>query len=1192
MAPEITRKRKLEFNLLGPLEVRGEHGPVSLGTPQQRALLAVLLLNANEVVSRDRLIDELWGEDPPETAAKLVQVYVSRLRKALQPDRAGGAGDVLVTQAPGYLLRVGPDELDVRRFELLVEAGQEALSTNEVREAGERFAEALGLWRGPALADFVFERFAEAEVGRLEELRLAALEGRIDADLALGREAAVLGELEALVAEHPLRERLRAQLMRALYQAGRQAEALEAYREARKALTEELGIEPGRGLRELHEAILRQDPELDRRTEEATAPPSRPDGKPERATTIGTFVGRERELTDLDAALDDAMSGRGRIALVAGEPGIGKSRLIDELIGRARARDVRVVVGRCWEAGGAPAYWPWVQALRACIREAEPDVLREQLGAGAADLGQLLPELRERFVDLPEPAALDPEGARFRLFEAVSGYLRGAAEERPLVLVLDDLHAADDPSLLLLQFVAREIADGRLLVICAYRDVDPALHGPLVSALAQLVREPGTVQIELEGLSEADVAEYVRGATGVAPAPELVRATRSGTEGNPLFVVELVRLLDAEGRIGERDAHLRIPPGLKAVIGQRVGRLSRGCRDVLAPASVFGREVELDALLRLSELTRDQVLDALDEAIAERILGEVPGSPGRVRFGHALIRDTLYDDLASARRVQLHRGAAEAVEAVHSDDLGPHLAELAHHYFAAAPSGVTGRAVEYARRAGDRAASQLAYEEAARLYEMALTFVDDPTARCDLLLALGDAQARSGDSRASKRAFRGAAELAEERGLPERLARAALGYGGRIIWERQMDDEYLVPLLERALVALGDEDSPLRVRLLARLAGGPLRGIRFPPERRFSLSRGALDMARRLGDPATLAYALDAHIPATETPKNTHETLAESTELLDLAIEAGEKERVLEAHEHRHERFVELGEMNHARAELDAMTTLAEELRQPAQRWLVSVCRARLALLEGRFEEAEDLIAEARDLGEHALSWNAAVAFRAQLYALRREQGRLEEAREIVTRSAAEYPDYELWDCALAQLAVALGREAEAEQAFEALATDDFAGLPFNQNAWFVGMGLLAETATSLGDARRASVLYDLLLPYADRVAVIYPELATGSASRYLGILAATTARWNDAERHFDEALAMNERIGARPWLAHTQCDYADMILARDGLGAAESAQMLLADAVTIYGALGMKTHQARVSALASDLRHRAGPSS
>jgi DNA-binding SARP family transcriptional activator len=1164
----------IEFRLLGPLEVLVEGEPAPLGPPQQRALLALLLLNANEVVSRDRLVDDLWGEQPPATATKLVQVYVSRLRKALEPDRArGDAGRTLVTRPPGYLLAVADDQLDLRRFERLRDMAREELSTGNPAGAAQKLREALGQWRGPPLGDLAYEAFSH-EIARLDELRLATLEERLDADLELGRHADLIAELETLVNEHPLRERLRGQLMRALYRSGRQAEALDAYQSARATLTEELGIEPGRELQELQQAILRQDPALD---DVAVV-----DAEPERPR--GVFVGRERELAELAGALDEALASRGRLVLLVGEPGIGKSRLADEVMGRGRQHGARVIVGRCWEAGGAPAYWPWVQSLRAYVREAKPDALRAQLGAGAADLAQLVPELRELFPELPEPPAIESEGARFRLFEAVSSFLRRAAEDRPLVLGLDDLHAADEPSLLLLRFVAREIADSRLLVVCAFRDVDPTMRDPLASALAEFVREPHTAQITLAGLSEGDVAEYIELSTGTEPASSLVEAIHTETEGNPLFIAEAVRLLDAEGQIADPDAHLRIPPGVRSVIDQRVGRLSERCRSLLMPASVMGREFELDALARLSGLPRNQLLDALDEATAERILGDAPGSPGRLRFAHALIRDTLYDELTSARSMQLHLDAAEALEAVHSDELGPHLAELALHYRAAAPLGVAEEAVEYARRAGDLAASQLAYEEAARLYGMALTLVDESGGRCELLLAIGDAQARAGNMPDSKQTFREAAELAERIGRPEWLGRAALGYGGRIIWERQRDDEHLVPLLERAAAALGGEDSPLRVRLLARLAGGPLRSARVPAERRLELSGQALEIARRLGDPATLAYALDAYIPANESPANTEETLDMSTELLDVAMEAGDKERVLEAHEHRHERFVELGEMDEAQVELEAMTKLAEQLRQPAQRWLVSACRARLALHEGRFHDAEDLIEEARELGEYALSWNAPVAFRAQLWMLHRERGRLEEARELLARSVVEYPDYELWPCAGVQTAAALGHRAESEHAFQALAKDDFAGVPFTYDAWLVGMGLLAETAASLDDVGRAAVLYRLLLPYADRIAVIYPELATGSVSRYLGILATTAARWDDAERHFEVALEVNQRIGARPWLAHTHADYARMLSTRDDPGDGERAIGLIRTALESYRGLDMDTFAAEAANLERSL--------
>jgi DNA-binding SARP family transcriptional activator/tetratricopeptide (TPR) repeat protein len=1143
-----------------------------LGTPQQRALLALLLLNANEVVSRDLLIDELRGERPPETAAKLVQVYVSRLRKALEPDRASGAREVLITRAPGYVLAVGPDELDLHRFERLVEEGREALAGQAPGAAAERFREALGMWRGAPLADFAGERFAEAEIGRLEELRLVALEDRIDADLALGR-TELAGELEAMIARHPLRERPRAQLMLALYRSGRQSEALEAYREARKTLVEEVGVEPGPAMQRLERAILTQDPELELRpVSEASAQPSQ-----------RVFVGRERELAELTGALDDALAGRGRLALLVGEPGIGKSRLADELMGHARARGARVIVGRCWEAGGAPPYWPWVQSLRAHVRETEPETLRGQLGPGAADLAQLLPELRALFTDLPEPQGLESEGARFRLFEAVGALLGSATRANPLVIVLDDLHAADEPSLLLLQFVAREMAARRLLVVCALRDVAPTMRDPVATTLAELMREQQTTRIALAGLSDADVADYIELSTGIDAAPRLIEAVHAETEGNPLFVAEAVRLLDDEGQIADPDAHVRIPPGVRAVIDQRVSRLSEQCRSLLALASVLGREFGLDPLARFSELPRDELLDVLDEAMAERLL-EAAGSPGRLRFGHALIRDTLYEGMTPVRRMQLHEGAAEALVAAHSEDLGPHLTEIAHHHIAAAPAEEGSRAIEYARRAGDRAASQLAYEEAARLYEMALTLAEEPRARCDLLLAIGEAKGRGGDSPASKSAFREAAELADEHGLPERLAHAALGYGGRIIWERQQHDQHLVPLLERALAVLDEDDSALRVRLLARLAGGPLRSIRFPPQRRFKLSREALEMARRLDDPGTLAYALDGYIPANESPENTRETVPLCTELLEVATRAGDKERVLEAHEHRHERFFELGQMQRALSELEAMTRLAEELRQPSQRWLVTVCRARQALFEGRFEEAERLIGQAREFGERSLSWNAGVAFGVALYMLHREEGRLEEAMELVTRSAREFPDYELWESALASVAAMLGLEAESRRRFEALAIDDFAGLPFDPNGWLVGMGFLAETARCLADAASASVLYEMLHPYDDRVAVIYPELGTGSVSRYLGLLAATAAHWTDAERHFDAALEVNERIGARPWLAHTQEDYARMLAERGQRRDRERGLELAARATEGYLSLGMDRFAAGAAELERSL--------
>ena len=345
----------MEFGILGPLEVRDGDQVVRLGIRQQRALLALLLLHANETLPRDRLVDALWGEEPPRTAVKALQGHVSTLRSLLEPDRASGsAGRVLITRGDGYELKVDDGQLDVGRFHALHRDGRSALECGTPDAASALLREALALWRGAPLAEFAYEAFAQGDIARLEELRLSALEDRIDADLACGRHADLVGELQVLAKEYPLRERIRGQLMLGLYRGGRQAEALALYRAGRAALVDELGIEPGPALRELHQAILRQDPGLII-------------AHPRRRTAGAPFVGREAEIAALVAAIDDAFAGRGRLVLLVGEPGIGKSRLADELIAIARDRGACVLVGRAWEAGGAPAYWPWVQALRGFV---------------------------------------------------------------------------------------------------------------------------------------------------------------------------------------------------------------------------------------------------------------------------------------------------------------------------------------------------------------------------------------------------------------------------------------------------------------------------------------------------------------------------------------------------------------------------------------------------------------------------------------------------------------------------------------------------------------------------------------------------------------------------------------------------------------------------------------------------------
>jgi DNA-binding SARP family transcriptional activator len=1195
----IARKRKLEFRLLGPLEVRDELGQVSLGTPQQRALLAVLLLNANQVVSRDRLLDELWGAQPPETAAKLVQLYVSRLRNALEPDRVG-PGNVLVTQTPGYLLRVDPDDLDLHRFERLLEEGRAALSAEAWGDAAERLRQALALWRGPPLGDAAFESFAEAEIGRLEELRLAALEDRIEAELALGR-SDLVGELEGLIVRNPLRERLRGQLMLALYRSGRQSEALEAYRETRATLVDAVGVEPGPALQRLEHAILTHDPVLDaphgpHPGQSATVPtatelPTSAEAEAAAASTPDAFVGRRHELGELLSGLDEALAGRGSVFLVAGDAGIGKSRLLDELAHHARERGARVLWGRCWEAGGAPAYWPWVQPLRAYVHERDHGALRGEIGVGGAELATILPELRELLPDLPAAPSLEPEAARFRLFEAMTSFLVEAANTEPLVLVIDDLHAADEPSLLFLQFLAGQLRGAPVLIAGAYRDVELEPDTPLASVLAELARERGTRHLALAGLSEPEVGGLIRSCAGVRPPDRSVAAIHHGTEGNPLFVGEVVRLLSSEGRletVGDTTPEvLRVPAGVREVIGRRLRQLSEACRGILALVSVLGREFEFRALAHVSERTEEELLDALEEALAARVVSEVPGAPDRLRFAHALIRDTLYGELGGPRRLRLHREVGEALEALYADDREPHLAELAYHFSGAGQAGDASKAVGYARAAGDRAVRLFAYEEAVRLYRLALEALGPDGAqskevRCELLLAVGGAQARAGQGPEAKSTFLRAAELARSADLPNLLARAAAGYGGRFLWPRAANDEWLVPLLEDGLSALDQVDSVLRVQLLSRLAAA-LRGepTRAPRER---LRHEALQAARRIGDPATLAYALDATLPAVQGPRNVDdEQLAQADEVIALAEAIGDPERLFAGHEHAFWTVWVLGDPDRRASELASIARLADELRQPPQLWLATAARAAVALGQGRFSEAQELIERAARIGEPAVRWSAEEARKLQLFVLRREQGLLEGFESEVEGSAEAFASPLEHGCVLAYVYASLGRTAEAAAILDELAQHDLSDWHLDDE-WLFSVCLLAEVCDLLGDTEHAGRVYDALLPYASLNAVAVGVVGHDSASRALGILAGMLRRFGDAIAHFEEALGMNTRMGALPAVAHAQHDHARMLATRAEPGDTTTALGLVGRALEGYRSLGMEGFAADAAALERDL--------
>jgi hypothetical protein len=903
---------------------------------------------------------------------------------------------------------------------------------------------------------------------------------------------------------------------------------------------------------------------------------------------IGTpFVGRDRELDVLHRSLHEAAQGHGSLVLIGGEPGIGKTRLADQVLSRAREDGLRVLIGRCWDGAGAPAYWPWVQALRMLLRGIEDEPLRQLLGSGLTDVAQIMPELRDRLPEVPKSSAGDSESARFQLFDSATTFLRRAADQTPIVIMIDDLHAADTPSVLFLRFLGSQLADAAILVVCTYRDVELTRDAPVAETVDEIARQPTTRVLTLRGLAETLVSPFIEAAMGVKPGSRLVSALARETGGNPLFLGEAIRLLAAEGRLDEVAAgqvlHLPIPRGIRDVITRRMRHLNDTTVEVLAHAAALGPEFSVDVLRRVVDTPSDQLLDRLGEATQAGLIGPMPGALGRFRFSHDLIREALYDGLSPGRRADLHRRIAETLQALYGQKPDAYLAELAHHFFEACRGGDAGGdgtrnaadlAISYARDAGDQALRSLAYEEAARLYRMALQVLerfpsDDLEPRLELLLQLGDTEARGGDLLTSRETFLVAADIARRSGNAEALARAAIGYGGRFYWARVGNDPHLIPMLQDALVMLGGSADRLRVRLLTRLACA----WRSDPDRQEqlrALSQQAVDMARHLDDPATLCYALAGRFWAIWLPDTVDERLAVANEMLAVAEAAADFERTLDAHLMLYLVFVDLGRMTEARAKMEMVLALARELRQPAQLWLTAASRTTFALMEGDYVLAEETMAHETEPGHPTTPIQDDVsAARMHRFLLRREQGRGSDEEANVRASVAEFPWYPVHRCALACLLADDGRSTEARGVFNELAADEFRAI-YPDSEWLLGMALASDACAALHDEAAAATLYAQLLPFSGTHAIAQAEGSVGSMGRYLGLLAATIDRADDAERHLIDGIAANERLGAWPWAAHTQHDLAGVLRRRSGPGDLERANALDAAALATARRLGM----------------------
>jgi DNA-binding CsgD family transcriptional regulator len=909
---------------------------------------------------------------------------------------------------------------------------------------------------------------------------------------------------------------------------------------------------------------------------------------PLRLSPAFAFAGRTRELATLRALLPRSSGEGRRAAFVAGAPGSGKSRLVRELAREVAEEGATVLYGDCDSVVGTP-YGPFAAALDQLVRHADPEALRRRLGGSGGELARLLPELEARVGPVASPAAADADAERHRLHTAVTDLLVGVGDEAPVLLVLEDVHWADASTLGLMRHLVRSGAEARMLLVATFRDAEADVPAELTEALVDVYRTEGVARIRLGGLSESEIAEFVRLAAGVEPAADLRAAIESLTGGNAFLVTELWReLLDAgaieigrgRARLARPTAELGAPTTVREVVRQRLLRLSPEANEVLELAAVAGAEFELDTVRRADVVPEAVLLDAVGEGVRTGVLVEEPGRRLAYRFAHELVRRAVVERLGAARQAELHLLVAEALEAARpSGDSRAVLSALAHHYAAAAPVGGAERAVAYNLLAAESAAEALAFGEAENRFRVALELgVGNPRERADVMLRLGDACHRAGRADAALVAFSEAADLARGLDDSELLARAAIGFE-QAAWRPAMHDTALVERLEEAAAALDSEDSELRALVLRGLARAlELRG----DSARATLVRDeSIAMCRRRGDRRTLGATLATSYWArgSSTNDDVNRMLVEA---LDIGRELDDVEIESEALCWLAPSYVVLCDHDAAREAIGQLSGIASRLSQPFLHHVAGQYSAAIALCDGELAASEQAAVRSQEWGRLLTGRDASGTFAIQMFGVRREQGRLAELAPLVRLLDAETRDG-AWAPGLVVLLAELGMEDDARRELQRILDAGLGAL--RPTLWLASLVYLADACAALDDADTAAVLYPELLDYSgSNVMVGHLVACYGAMDRYLGMTAAVLGDFERAEEHFHAALALNTRLGARTWLAHTAFWYARMLLARNGRDDRSHARGQLGLAVGLAQTIGLPGLARRAAALGTDV--------